>query len=516
MKLRFPLYAKILLWFFLNLVVLAVASLLLIRTQFHHGYDWMLAMGAEERIQSVCDLILGELREREPREWNAVLQPYDQAYHAQFLAYRLDGSQVAGDTTPLPPEVLTRLREGRQPTGNRPPFEGQGPGGPPPDFAEPGAPLPDGPDEDRPPFHDNAMPGPGVRGRPLEALRGPYPKFIVHTSNPTRYWVIIRAPIGDAHRPRSMPGVLVIVSHSISAGGLFFDFKPWLIGILGAALFSALLWAPLVRSLTRSIAQMTHATHQIAEGRFDARTDETRRDELGSLGHSINRMAGRLSGFVAGQKRFLGDVAHELCSPLARIQMALGILEQRADPKQQGYVDDLREEVQHMSGLVNELLSFSKASLSASTVKLQSVLLSDIAQKAIAREAVDEVEIRQDVPEDLRARAEPELLVRALSNLLRNAVRYAGKAGPITVSARNHGDQIWLTVSDCGPGVPEAELAQIFDPFYRLDTSRNSATGGVGLGLAIVKTCVESCGGTVTCQNRQPSGLEVTLKLASS
>jgi len=70
-----------------------------------------------------------------------------------------------------------------------------------------------------------------------------------------------------------------------------------------------------------------------------------------------------------------------------------------------------------------------------------------------------------------------------------------------------------VTVADSGPGVPEAELGQIFDPFYRLDTSRNSATGGVGLGLAIVKTCVESCRGTVVCQNRQPSGFEVTLRL---
>ena len=113
----------------------------------------------------------------------------------------------------------------------------------------------------------------------------------------------------------------------MSAGGLFFDYKPWVAVGLGAVLFSAVLWAPLVRGITRSIAQMTHTTRQIAEGRFDARTREGRRDELGLLGQSINRMAARLAGFVTGQKRFLGDIAHELCSPLARIQVALGILE---------------------------------------------------------------------------------------------------------------------------------------------------------------------------------------------
>ena len=302
----------------------------------------------------------------------------------------------------------------------------------------------------------------------------------------------------------------------MSAGGLFFDYKPWVAVGLGAVLFSALLWAPLVRGITHSIAQMTHTTRQIAEGRFDARTREGRRDELGLLGQSINRMAARLAGFVTGQKRFLGDVAHELCSPLARIQVALGILEQRADEKQQGYVNDLREEVQHMSSLVNELLSFSKASLGVSTIKLKPVRLREVVDKAVSREEAEGAQIRLEVADDLCVLAEPELLLRSLANLLRNAIRYAGAAGPITVSARRADQDVVITVSDCGPGVPEAELAQIFDPFYRLDSSRDASTGGVGLGLAIVKTCVESCRGTVACRNRQPSGLEVDLKLRAA
>ena len=93
---------------------------------------------------------------------------------------------------------------------------------------------------------------------------------------------------------------------------------------------------------------------------------------------------------------------------------------------------------------------------------------------------------------------------------------YAGQAGPITVSGRRQDSSVVVTVADCGPGVPEAELAQIFDPFYRLDASRDASTGGVGLGLAIVKTCIESCRGTVTCRNRQPSGLEVDLRLEAA
>jgi len=105
---------------------------------------------------------------------------------------------------------------------------------------------------------------------------------------------------------------------------------------------------------------MTAATERIAQGGLDVRVRIRRRDELGRLGDAVDRMAERLQGFVTGQKRFLGDTAHELCTPLARIQMVVGILEQRADETSRSYVQDLREEVQHMSGLVSELLSFPR------------------------------------------------------------------------------------------------------------------------------------------------------------
>ena len=155
----------------------------------------------------------------------------------------------------------------------------------------------------------------------------------------------------------------------------------------GAVLFSALLWLPLVRGITHSISQMTRATEQIAEGQFDVRVSGSRRDELGSLGGAINRMAARLAGFVGGQKRFLGDIAHELCSPLARMQVALGILEEQgAGEKQKEHVADVREEVEQMSSLVNELLTFSKASLHAKTVPLKTVALSEIVHRVVARE----------------------------------------------------------------------------------------------------------------------------------
>ena len=131
----------------------------------------------------------------------------------------------------------------------------------------------------------------------------------------------------------------------------------------------------------------------------------------------------------------------------------------------------------------------------------------------VGREAEPSDQVHIQIAEDLQALADPDLLSRALANLIRNALRYAGGTGPVMVSARSQDNGVTLTVADSGPGVPESTLQQIFDPFFRIESSRSRDTGGIGLGLAIVKTCVEACQGTVTARNRQPSGLEVEIRL---
>ncbi len=310
---------------------------------------------------------------------------------------------------------------------------------------------------------------------------------------------------------------LLAVSDSIRGHGLFIDFLPWVEVGCAVILVSLLFWLPLVHGITRSISQITSATEEIARGRFEARVADERRDELGRLGHAINQMAGRLSGLVTGQKRFLGDIAHELCSPIARIQLALGILEQRVNDPDKVYLEDLRDEVQQMTNLVNELLSFSKASLEPAAVKLRAVNVSEIVSLAVRRESTPSAQINLEIPPELTVRADPDLLQRSVANLIRNAIRYAGEGGPITIAARAQPEGfVEIVVSDCGPGVPEESLAQLFDPFYRPELARARETGGVGLGLSIVKTCIESCQGSVTCHNRVPKGLAVTINLRAA
>ncbi len=527
---RFPLLAKILLWFFLNLVLLASAFYVLFRAQFRIGLDWVLNSGAGERIEALSDIIFAEMEAGPPATWPEVLQRFGRPYQLQLYVFRGDGSQLAGESIRLPLEVQSRLVQRDRPMLRRQGFGQAGlePLPPAPSEGPDSEPQPpDGPGPRRPrmgrgfrggrPFDEPAperRPGflPPLAGQP----RGPQPKSMVRTTDPTRYWLLVRGMLNDGSRPLPMPVTLVARSDSLSGGGLFFDFKPWLFTALGAVIFSVLFWLPLVRGITRSVAQMTHATRQIAEGRFEVRVDERRRDELGALGQSINRMAARLAGLMTGQKRFLGDIAHELCSPLAKLRVALGILEQRADPQQQNYVTAANEKAEHMANLVNELLSFTRASLGSASLQLQPVSVREAAEQAVHREAHDGQKIQLDIPDGVCVLAETELLVRALANLLRNSIRYAGHAGPITVAAQARNGEVELTVADNGPGVPEEELARLFDPFYRVDVSRDRATGGVGLGLSIVKTCIESCRGTVTCRNRKPSGLEVMIRLPAA
>ena len=176
-------------------------------------------------------------------------------------------------------------------------------------------------------------------------------------------------------------------------------------------------------------------------------------------------------------------------------------------------MEDVREEVELMTRLVNELLAYSKTGLQASEAVLQPVNLAALAREVAAREAGPDGRVEIDVSESLTARAEPELLARVVANLVRNALRYAGHAGPVRITAQTTAEDVLLSVSDQGPGVAEAELDRIFEPFYRPDSARTREAGGTGLGLAIVRTCVEACQGTVSAQNRIPAGLEVTIRL---
>jgi two-component system sensor histidine kinase CpxA len=480
MKTHVSISVKILLLASLNVLLLALVFALFVRTQYRFDLSSLLLSPGRDRILALSRLIALQLPDTDRAQWNQLLAQYTPSTHASPCLFSSQGTQLAGQAVGLPAPLLEEIR--RDP-------------GPPPELAGSRNPTTGQPQILSP----MAMPPP--------------PLFVIRTRNPTRYWIGVHVPVPDTIPVRHGHGTLVWMSSSLWTNPFFFDYKPWLAVIAGVILVSVICWLPLIRGLTRSISQLTAATGAIAEGRLETRLSLRRRDELGQLSEAINRMAERLSGFVHGQRRFLSDVAHELCSPIARIQVSLGILEQRAQDNQKEYVEGVQEEVEHMSGLVNELLLFSRAQINTSSTSLSPVNVADTVGRVLEREASDRTRIETHISERTEVMAHPEYLFRSLANLVRNAIRYAGDFGPIVISANETAAMVSITVADTGPGIPEGELEGVFKPFYRPELARQRETGGVGLGLAIVRTCIEACGGTVKCHNRSPKGLEVEIKL---
>jgi two-component system, OmpR family, sensor histidine kinase CpxA len=501
MRARIPLSAKFALWLLLNLALLAVGAAIFFRAQFSHGFSSFLAGTAATRVEAFAYNIATLLRENGRGEWDRKLHAFSTARGVPVAVFENNGQWLAGPKFELPREVVNELEKPSQPP--RPAGErDDGPPGPRPGDSRRQPPRPDRPGSRNPPPQR-----PPILREDEPTL---WPKFLVRTTDPTAYWIGIRAPIdvGREHRPST----LLIRSESLAQGGLLLEPRPIILAAAVAGVASILFWLPFVHGLTRALRRVTAATGEVARGNFAVRVTEQRRDELGELADSVNTMAGQLDALVTGQRRFLGDIAHELCSPIARLQAALAILEQRvADAKQAGYVASALEELDDMSRLVSELLEFSKASIQRD-IALQAVALAPLVAETIAREASG-VDVTCDVPSGLSAQAEPKLLARALGNVLRNAVRYAGGAGPIVISAAPYGGKIALVVADSGPGVPADSIPRLFDAFYRPDSARTRETGGTGLGLAIVKSCIEACGGVVMARNGGERGLEVLFSL---
>jgi len=348
---------------------------------------------------------------------------------------------------------------------------------------------------------------------PPEKLRF---KYLLRTSDPTRYWGWVSFPF---HERRESPPVnlfLLAMSTSITGNGLFFNPVPWLLLAGFVLLASILLWIPLVKNITRPIARITGAAEEIARGNFNVHVEDQRKDEIGRLGAAINHMSGQLENHIMGQKRFLGDMAHELASPIARMELGLSIFEHRLKGEDQDRLKDITEEVRHMSNLINELLSFTRAEIGSERRAAKIVPLRPIVCSVIEREGAAGVEIINRVADDISVWAVDSLLHRALSNVLRNAIRYAGQMGPIEIAAHRERDKVFLSVEDQGPGVPEDAIGRLFEPFYRPEAVRNRKSGGVGLGLAIVRTCVQACGGTVHAENLSPQGFSITMTIFRS
>jgi two-component system sensor histidine kinase CpxA len=485
---RFPLMAKVAVWLAVHLLVLAAAFAVFVGWQLQLGLDSLLSGAAGERLDSLGTEISTGLAEAPQSEWDGIVAK-------RIAPYGLDGfirmERELGqgyEETDIPAEIISRAKKELPPPGNgrnRPPE--------PPPFE--GRPGPDGPHPERRGPREDGKPG---------AL------FLAKDNVGGAYWAALDLAIGSRGPERARHGVLFLRSDNASANGLFFDYKPWLYGGLAVLALSIALWAPFVLGITRYAGRISKATAKIADGHFDTKLGASRNDELGRAGDSIEEMSSRLGHLISGQRRFLGDVAHELCAPLARMRTGLGILGNAVDEKQLQRLDSIEEDAEELSSLVSELLAFTKAN--STLVNPETIPLAEFCSDLAARELEGHgVEIA--VPETVSVKADRKLLARAVQNILRNCHRHAGADCEVRISATTAVDTVTLVVEDNGPGAPEGELAKLFEPFYRLDKSRTRDTGGTGLGMAIVESSVRACGGKVSAEKSPMGGLLVRMIL---
>lgn len=293
-------------------------------------------------------------------------------------------------------------------------------------------------------------------------------------------------------------------------GWLFWFLDPkhlWIVGVV------ILLCYGFAYHLTSPVRRLREVVDHFGRGDFSARAAANRRDELGELAQSFNKMADRIQTLLAAERRLLLDISHELRSPLARLSVAV---ELARSGNQDGMLDRIEKEANRLNELVGELLQVTRAEGDPSLQKTETVhldeLLGDIVDDALIEAKTKDCRLDLKATQPLTMLGDEKLIRRAIENVVRNAIRYAPPDSTVDIDLKKNGNTVQITVRDHGPGVPEESLPRIFDPFYRVDSDRNRSSGGVGLGLAIARRAVELHQGKLEARNANP-GLLVTIEL---
>ena len=286
-----------------------------------------------------------------------------------------------------------------------------------------------------------------------------------------------------------------------------------------ALLITAAVSFLLARSISAPVRGLRDASRALAAGRLDRREDpaiSARRDELGSLGRDFDHMAARLQELMASRQELLRNVSHELRTPLTRIRMAVELARDNEG-------DDTNElervilETEKLDQLIGQVLTLARVDHGAPAPSHRpldlSALLGSLVEEAEMEADAAGVTLAPRIAPGISIDGDPSMLAAAIENVIRNALRYtpAGEAVDVALEPAARGAR--LSVRDRGPGVPEAELPRIFEPFHQLASARSPEEGGYGLGLAVTAGAARLHGGSVTARNHPEGGLEVTLTL---
>ena len=276
------------------------------------------------------------------------------------------------------------------------------------------------------------------------------------------------------------------------------------------------------RYLSRPISELRSAASRLKQGDLTARVGGKlahRTDEAAGLVREFDQMAERVADLIDAQRRLIGDISHEIKSPLARLSVALGLARRTAETYAPRQFDRMERELDRLSMLAGELLTLAKleqgpGAAPAATVDLGAVVervLSDATFESQTRMG-DIVLHKHEAP--LLVAGDEDLLRRAIENVVRNAIFYTQPGTKVEIALSSpDGGSAALEIRDHGPGVPEEALTHLFEPFYRVDQARARKTGGAGVGLSICERAVRLHGGKIAARNASPRGLIVDISL---
>ena len=294
----------------------------------------------------------------------------------------------------------------------------------------------------------------------------------------------------------------------------------------GAAfLVSGLICYLLTRYLTEPILRLRDASRQLAAGNLSMRAAagaEKRRDELGDLVRDFNAMGDRIEALITSQRQLISDVSHELRSPLARLTVALDLAREHKgdDPA----FEQMQKDFDRLNEMVGRLLTVARLDTSATPAEMKRLDFGALVAKVAADAEFESRELNCNVQlsgdNHIYVQGNSDLLRSAVENIVRNAIRYTAPGTTVDVNLRRRNSaglaRSVLTVRDHGPGVAESELANIFQPFYRIEDARDRQSGGVGLGLAISDRVARLHGGMVRASNPTDGGLQVEFEIPAA
>ncbi|MDP3672404.1 MAG: ATP-binding protein [Telluria sp.] len=258
-----------------------------------------------------------------------------------------------------------------------------------------------------------------------------------------------------------------------------------------------------VRAVTRPLGALAYAASGLGEDINRAPLAETGPTEVAAAAREFNLMQARLRASIDERARFLAAVSHDLKTPITRLRLRAEMLENA--PVREKFAADLKE----MDDLVNSALGFLRGE--SVDEPLRQVNVSALVESVVDDFVDSGADLVIESGSDIRLDARPHGLRRCLSNLIDNALKYGGDEVSLAIEATP--ECVDILICDRGPGVPDGEIEKVFEPFYRVESSRSRETGGSGLGLAIARQIARAQGGEVMLANRKEGGLEVRLRL---